>query len=172
MQQRLGLARVLIHDPQVLLLDEPASGLDPRARIEIRELLKELHRMGKTILISSHILPELADLCTSIGIIEQGELIYQGSVTDALRRARVGTTVHIVTPDDQVKAQGILAVLPGVRSVEIQNGTLVLGLDAETSDFSFIAQAMISNNLRINGIKQEDVNLETAFMRLTKGIVQ
>src|SRR5687768_18424525 len=80
MTQRLGLARVLLHEPQVLLLDEPASGLDPRARIEMRALLKELRRMGKTILVSSHILPELADICNKIGIIERGELLFNGDV--------------------------------------------------------------------------------------------
>jgi len=90
MQQRLSLARVLLHDPKVLLLDEPASGLDPRARIEIRELLKELHRMGKTILISSHILLELADLCDHLGIIEQGELKFTGTVDDIMRRVGAG----------------------------------------------------------------------------------
>src|SRR4029450_10266849 len=86
MTQRLGLARVLLHDPLVLLLDEPASGLDPRARIEFRGLLKELRNMGKTIMISSHILPELRDICNKIGIIERGQLLYDGSVNDALRR--------------------------------------------------------------------------------------
>jgi ABC-2 type transport system ATP-binding protein len=172
MKQRLSIARVLLHDPKVLLLDEPASGLDPRARIEIRALLKELHRMGKTILISSHILPELADLCTSLGIIEQGELIYQGSVAEALRRARVGTVVHVITPDDQERARLVLSELPGVQVAQMQDGMLVLNLDAETSDFSFIARAMLENKLRVQEIKQEEVNLETAFMRLTKGIVQ
>jgi len=172
MKQRLSIARVLLHDPKVLLLDEPASGLDPRARIEIRALLKELHRMGKTILISSHILPELADLCTSLGIIEQGELIYQGSVAEALRRARVGTVVHVITPDDQERARLVLSQLPGVHVAQMQDGMLVLNLDAETSDFSFIARAMLENKLRVQEIKQEEVNLETAFMRLTKGIVQ
>jgi len=172
MKQRLSIARVLLHDPKVLLLDEPASGLDPRARIEIRALLKELHRMGKTILISSHILPELADLCTSLGIIEQGELIYQGSVAEALRRARVGTVVHVITPDDQERARLVLSELPGVHVTQMQDGMLVLNLDAETSDFSFIARAMLENKLRVQEIKQEEVNLETAFMRLTKGIVQ
>jgi ABC-2 type transport system ATP-binding protein len=146
--------------------------LDPRARIEIRALLKELHRMGKTILISSHILPELADLCTSIGIIEQGELIYQGSVAEALRRARVGTVVHVITPDDQERARLALADLPGVQSAVVQDGKLMLNLDSETTDFSFIARAMLENRLRVQEIKQEEVNLETAFMRLTKGIVQ
>lgn len=172
MKQRLSIARVLLHDPKVLLLDEPASGLDPRARIEIRELLKELHRMGKTIVISSHILPELADLCTSIGILEQGELIFHGSVRDAMRRARAGTTVHVVTPDDHERARQILAKLPSVEEVQINNGTVVVNLNTETTDFSFIAQALLQNQIRIQEIKQEEVNLETAFMRLTKGIVQ
>jgi ABC-2 type transport system ATP-binding protein len=172
MKQRLSIARVLLHDPRVLLLDEPASGLDPRARIEIRELLKELHRMGKTIIISSHILPELADLCTSIGILEHGDLVFHGSVREAVRRARLGTTVHIVTPDDQERARQLLSGLPNVADVQLNNGSLVVSLSAETADFSFIAEAMLQNRLRIQEIKQEEVNLETAFMRLTKGIVQ
>jgi ABC-2 type transport system ATP-binding protein len=172
MKQRLSIARVLLHDPKLLLLDEPASGLDPRARIEIRELLKELHRMGKTILISSHILPELADLCTSLGILEQGELVFQGSVREAVRRARVGTAVQVVTPDDQERARQVLATLPNVVDVQLNNGALVVNLSQETADFSFIAQALLANKLRIQEIKPEEVNLETAFMRLTKGIVQ
>lgn len=172
MKQRLSIARVLLHDPKLLLLDEPASGLDPRARIEIRALLKELHRMGKTILISSHILPELADLCTSIGILERGEMIYQGTVAEALRLARVGTVLHVITPDDQEKARQLLAGLKGVRSAQLRNGMVVVNLERDTNDFSFIAKAMLQNDLRISEIKPEEVNLETAFMRLTKGIVQ
>lgn len=128
--------------------------------------------MGKTILISSHILPELADLCTSIGILEQGELVYQGSVAEALRRARLGTVVHVVTPDDQERARQVLAGLAGVERAELRDGQIVLDLASDTTDFSFIAQAMLQNGLRIREIKQEEVNLETAFMRLTKGIVQ
>jgi ABC-2 type transport system ATP-binding protein len=172
MKQRLSIARVLLHDPKLLLLDEPASGLDPRARIEIRELLKELHRMGKTILISSHILPELADLCTSIGILEQGELVFQGPVREAVRRARLGTVVHVVTPDDPERARQVLSTLPGVEEVQLNDGALIVSLGRDTSDFGFIAQALLQNRLRIQEIKPEEVNLETAFMRLTKGIVQ
>ncbi|MCC6358720.1 MAG: ABC transporter ATP-binding protein [Phycisphaerales bacterium] len=172
MKQRLSIARVLLHDPKVLFLDEPASGLDPRARIEIRALLKELHRMGKTILISSHILPDLADMCSSIGILERGKLLYHGSVSEALRRARVGTVLHVMTPDDQERTRLVLEQLPGVENAAIRNGAVVLTLEAETSDFSFVAQAMIANRLRISEIKQEEANLEAAFMRLTKGVVQ
>lgn len=128
--------------------------------------------MGKTILISSHILPELADLCTSIGILEQGELIFQGPVREALRRARVGTVVHVVTPDDAQRARQVLAALPHVEDVQVNDGALVVNLSAEVSDFSFIAEAMLQNKLRINELKREEVDLETAFMRLTKGVVQ
>src|SRR5437763_13939413 len=95
MKQRLSIARVLVHDPKVLLLDEPAGNLDPRARIEMRELLKELQRMRKTILISSHILPELADLCNKVEVIEQGELLYSGPVTDIVRRAATWRVLHV-----------------------------------------------------------------------------
>src|SRR5256885_6430297 len=101
MQQRLAVARVLLHDPKVLLMDEPASGLDPRARIEMRELLKELRRMGKTILISSHILPELAELCNKVGIIEQGELIFAGTVEQAMRKAKAGTVLQVAVANGQ-----------------------------------------------------------------------
>ncbi|MCA9243160.1 MAG: ABC transporter ATP-binding protein [Phycisphaerales bacterium] len=172
MKQRLSIARVLLHDPKVLFLDEPASGLDPRARIEIRALLKELHRMGKTILISSHILPELADLCTSIGIIERGEMRFKGSVTEALRRARVGSVVHVKTPDDLERARQAIINLPGVQTAEVRDSMVVASLESDTGDFSFIAQAMLAQSLRIHEIKQEEINLETAFMRLTQGIVQ
>lgn len=172
MKQRLSIARVLLHDPKVLLLDEPASGLDPRARIEIRELLKELHRMGKTIIISSHILPELADLCSSIGILERGELLFHGSVREALRRARIGTRVHVITPDDQEQARLLLEGLPNVQEAALDDGKVVLTLGTDTTDFSFIAEALLAKRLRIHEIRQEEVNLETAFMRLTKGVVQ
>ncbi len=172
MKQRLSIARVLLHDPKLLLLDEPASGLDPRARIEIRELLRELHRMGKTILISSHILPELADLCTSIGILEQGELVFQGSVREAVRRAQTGTTVRVATPDDPERARQVLSGLPDVTEVQLRNGAAIVSLNRDTNDFSFIAEAMLANKLRIAEIKAEEVDLETVFMRLTRGAVQ
>jgi len=172
MKQRLSIARVLLHDPKVLLLDEPASGLDPRARIEIRELLKELRRMGKTIIISSHILHELAELCTSVGIIEQGELLFHGPIAEIVRRARLGTRVHIRVLDQQERAHQLLAAVDRVAKVEAQNGELVVSLKEDTEDFSFLAELLLSHRFQIHHMKPEDVNLETAFMRLTKGMVQ
>jgi len=172
MQQRLSIARVLLHDPRVLLLDEPASGLDPRARIEIRELLKELRRMGKTIIISSHILHELAELCNTVGIIEQGELLFHGSIDEAVRRARVGTRVCVGVLDQKERAKQLLASTKGIRTVEDHDGQLLVEVDDGVNDFSFIARLLLDNGLRLRELREEPVNLETAFMRLTKGVVQ
>jgi ABC-2 type transport system ATP-binding protein len=172
MKQRLSIARVLVHDPKVLLLDEPAGNLDPRARIEMRELLKELRRMGKTILISSHILPELADLCNTVGIIEQGELLYSGPVADIVRKAQTGTIIHVGVTKDSEKALSLLSQHPQIESVAANNGFLKVALKQGISDYSFIPAQLISAGFAVNLLKEEEVNLETAFMRLTKGMVQ
>src|SRR5580704_1917766 len=144
MKQRLSIARVLVHDPKVLLLDEPAGNLDPRARIEMRELLKELRRMGKTILISSHILPELADLCNTVGIIEQGELLYSGPVADIVRKAKVGTVLQVSVVKGEEQAAALLAQHPSVESVAPNNGFIQVCLKTGIQDFSFIASKLIS----------------------------
>src|SRR4051812_37576128 len=172
MKQRLSIARVLVHDPKVLLLDEPAGNLDPRARIEMRELLKELRRMGKTILISSHILPELADLCNTVGIIEQGELLYSGPVADIVRRARVGTVLHVSVAKNQEQAAALLAQSPQVESVNPNNGFLEVALKSGVTDYTFVPKALVTAGFQLTMLKEEEVNLETAFMRLTKGMVQ
>jgi ABC-2 type transport system ATP-binding protein len=170
MQQRLSVARVLLHDPKVLLMDEPASGLDPRARIEMRELLKELHRMGKTILISSHILLELADLCNKVGIIEQGELKFVGTTDEMLQRARTGNVVH-VTVDRTDAAAETLRQMEGVVGVERGGAVLKVSLD-ESHSAADIAGRLVHDGYRLLHLENEKVNLETAFMRLTKGLVQ
>ena len=172
MQQRLSIARVLLHDPRVLLLDEPASGLDPRARIEIRELLKELRRMGKTIIISSHILHELAELCGTVGIIEQGELLHHGPISEIVNRVRRGTKLHICVTEQQDLAALLLQRTKGVKNVEQRDGKLVVELEKQTHDFSGLCRLLLDNNFKVREIKEEEVNLETAFMRLTKGMVQ
>ena len=172
MKQRLSIARVLVHDPKVLLLDEPAGNLDPRARIEMRELLKELRRMGKTILISSHILPELADLCNKVGIIEQGELIYSGPVSDIIRRAKAGTVLHVSVQSDQIGAAALLAQDPNVAEAENVDGHIQVTLRDGIDDYSFVPHRLVAAGYRLTLLKEEEVNLETAFMRLTKGMVQ
>jgi ABC-2 type transport system ATP-binding protein len=172
MKQRLSIARVLVHDPKVLLLDEPAGNLDPRARIEMRELLKELRRMGKTILISSHILPELADLCNTVGIIEQGELLYSGPVADIVRRARAGTIVQVGVVRAPEQAAALLSQHPDVETVSPNNGFIQVALKTGITDYTFIPTQLLQAGFQINLLKEEEVNLETAFMRLTKGMVQ
>jgi ABC-2 type transport system ATP-binding protein len=172
MKQRLSIARVLVHDPKVLLLDEPAGNLDPRARIEMRELLKELRRMGKTIVISSHILPELADLCNTVGIIEQGELLYSGPVADIVKRARAGMVIVVGVVRAPEQAAALLAQHPDVDTVSPNNGFIQVSLKDGVQDFSFIASQLIAGGFQVNLIREEEVNLETAFMRLTKGMVQ
>jgi len=175
MQQRLSIARVLLHDPKVLLLDEPASGLDPRARIEIRELLKELRNMGKTILISSHILHELAELCNTVGIIERGELLYQGTVRDIMRRARAEHVVHIGVENRAEEAAVYLKSVAGIDRVTVRRGDSGPVIDVAINDragitISELPNRLITQGYRINLFTEEQVNLETAFMHLTKGI--
>ncbi|WP_425397848.1 ABC transporter ATP-binding protein [Aeoliella sp.] len=170
MTQRLGLARVLLHDPQVLLLDEPASGLDPRARIEIRGLLKELRNMGKTIMVSSHILPELADICNKIGIIEKGELIVNADVDSVMKQVRQQMVLKIRVLGDMQAALEIVKAHPTVESAELTEKDITATLIAEADDPSELAAALIAANHRLTMLKEDEINLETAFMALTKGI--
>jgi ABC-2 type transport system ATP-binding protein len=172
MKQRLSVARVLLHDPKLLLLDEPAGNLDPRARIELRELLKTLRNMGKTIVISSHILPELQDLCNTVGIIERGELIYSGPWTDIVKKARTGTILHVAVKDNQAQAGALLAQDENIESVQPNNGFLEISIKSGIEDYSFVPQRLVQNGYRLMMLREEEVNLETAFMRLTKGMVQ
>jgi ABC-2 type transport system ATP-binding protein len=173
MTQRLGLARVLLHEPQVLLLDEPASGLDPRARIEMRSLLKELRNMGKTILVSSHILPELADICNKIGIIERGQLLFDGDVQSAIKQVRQHTIYYVSVAHEQNPAarehlEGHLDVLKVEDHAE--EDCLRVTLAEGVTDGSFIPELMIRNGLRLKMLKEEEIDLEDVFMGITKGI--
>lgn len=173
MTQRLGLARVLLHEPQVLLLDEPASGLDPRARIDMRNLLKELRKMGKTILVSSHILPELADICNKIGIIEQGQLLFDGDVESAIRKVRQHTTLRVAVADGlNAKAREQLASHPDISSVQLKadEDALIVTLRDQIQDGSFIAEILVKNGFRLKLLKEDEIDLEDVFMGITKGI--
>ena len=170
MTQRLGLARVLLHDPQVLLLDEPASGLDPRARIEIRSLLKELRNLGKTIMVSSHILPELADVCNKIGIIERGELLVSADVTDVMRRVRRQPLIEVGIVGKLDDAAKLLQQHDVVEKIDIRDGRLFVLLREGTQDYSDLPTILISAGFKLSVFKEDEINLETAFMALTKGI--
>ena len=170
MNQRLGLARVLLHDPQVLLLDEPASGLDPRARIEIRTLLKRLGTMGKTIMVSSHILPELADICNKVGIIERGELVFNDTVAELLKKARPHTVLNINVTGDRGAAAKLLRSHKLVNQVTDSEKHLTVTLVDGERDYSDLATQLVGAGHRLTLLREEELNLETAFMALTKGI--
>jgi len=173
MKQRLCLAKTLVHDPQVLLLDEPASGLDPRARIELRELLKELRNMGKTILISSHILTELEDFCTKVGIMEKGNLQFAGSISEIRDKLRGALVIEVKIKEGFVeKAEEIFLAKPEVEEVEREGNLLYIHLPLDLENEDYVMDILVENGIKFSGIRELEVDLEDVFMKLTKGIVQ
>jgi ABC-2 type transport system ATP-binding protein len=169
MKQRLALARVLLPDPQLLLLDEPTSGLDPRARIEVRELLKALRDMGKTILISSHILEELSQLCTRIGIIEAGHMVASGSVTDIYRQLQLKRVIHLRCVDPPSDLAERIGRIPGVFSVETHVDRWAIKLNEDQLSVADLHDALVQERARIIMFQPEAMDMETAFMKLTEG---
>jgi ABC-2 type transport system ATP-binding protein len=174
MRQRLALARVLIHDPDVLLLDEPASGLDPRARIEIRELLKELRNMGKTILISSHILSELGELCNKVGIIERGKLLFSGPVSEILAKVRSNEVALVQVREAPERAAAALMEHDLIIRAEVladREGWIEVEVDKGADDVSFVTRLLIERSFAVLSIREQEIDLEEAFMQVTKGQV-
>ncbi len=172
MQQRLGLARVLIHDPQLLLLDEPASGLDPRARIELMAILQELQRMGKTIIISSHILRELETLCNRVAIIEKGRLIYSGPVQGVRDQMSTGRVVWVRVTSDPNQAIELLKAHPDVTDVRSTDGELKVTLAAHDTDHSLIADLLVRGGAQLVELREDELGLEEVFLRVTRGETQ
>jgi ABC-2 type transport system ATP-binding protein len=168
--QRLGLARVLLHDPQVLLLDEPLSGLDPRARIEMRNLLKRLGTLGKTIIVSSHILPELADVCNKIGIIDRGVMTVNGKVSEVMRQLRKNIVLLVKVASDRTAAQRDLSDHPSVEKVELRGETLAVTLREDVRQFSDLATLLVERKHQLIMFREDELDLESAFMALTKGM--
>jgi ABC-2 type transport system ATP-binding protein len=167
--QRLGLARTLLHDPQVLLLDEPLSGLDPRARIEMRALLRRLSGLGKTIIVSSHILPELADLCNKVGIIDKGVLKHNAAVVDVLKQVRERTVLHIQVAGEPDAAARLLEQSPLVAEVTINKGQIDVTLHKGVEDYTELPSLLVAAGHKLKLFREEELNLESAFMLLTKG---
>jgi ABC-2 type transport system ATP-binding protein len=180
MTQRLALARTLIHDPKLLILDEPASGLDPRARVVLRELLKELSRMGKTIIISSHILTELTEMCSHVGIIERGVLLASGKVSDILRRLNqhlrvIKLRVRPVKPEKIELFKAALLSGPGVkaaRPLESQGQTdWELQVEGNDTELSLLLRYFVEKNIPLFSFSEQPTNLEEIFLQVTRGYV-
>jgi ABC-2 type transport system ATP-binding protein len=171
MQQRLCLAHALVHDPQVLLLDEPASGLDPRARVELRELLRELRSLGKTILVSSHILPELEELCTSVAIIDRGQVLAQGRVSDIERRLRVGAVFRVRVlggEDSHEAARAWFATQPDVVTADLlDDQTIELGFHGDDEGSARLLATAVGAGLRIATFSRAASDLEELFLQVT-----
>lgn len=178
MKQRLSLARCLIHDPQVLLLDEPASGLDPRARVEIRALLVELSKMGKTVFFSTHILADVAEICNRVAILEAGQLVALGTLEELHELVMPRRRVEVTLLGEVEDAQKLLGDLPGVEAVEplptgADNGRKKLAFEFSGDDagLSEILNRMVSAGLPVMTYTEDQRDLEEVFMRATKGVV-
>ena len=167
LKQRACLARALVHDPKVLLLDEPASGLDPRARVEMREILKELQRMGKTIVISSHILPELTELCSMVGIIDRGRVRATGPVREVVAQLSSGKRLRISVLEDAPRAESVLAQLPSIQHVETINGAIEAQYDGDQSVVADILLSLTSAGIKVSNFTQVEGGLEDAFLKAT-----
>jgi ABC-2 type transport system ATP-binding protein len=172
MKQRLCLAKTLVHDPPVLILDEPASGLDPRARLEMKALLNELKQMGKTILISSHILSELADFCTSIGIIERGKMLAAGSIQEIQQQIRSHRVIKVRVLDATTdRAAGILRDDPSIGTVEAYDHTITAEFEGQDPDMARLLGSLVNGGIVVQSFAEEPLSLEEVFMMITKGIV-
>lgn len=175
MKQRLCLAKTLVHDPKVLLLDEPASGLDPRARIEFRALLKELQQMGKTIFVSSHILPELADFCNVVGIMERGHLVVAGRVHDIVQRLEGHAVIDVRWnggPEIGQRALQVLAGHPLIKETRLEGAHLQIDWTGSHDELPPVLQSLVQNGVPVATFAPRQADLEDVFMKVTKGFVQ
>ena len=171
MKQRLCLAKTLVHDPPVLILDEPSSGLDPRARLEVKALLKELRRMGKTILISSHILSELADTCTSIGIIERGQLLMHGPIDEVYRRIRGNRLINVKVMEGFDTALSIIRSTPEATDIQVFGQRIQVELNLNDGQVDELLRKLIHAGVRMTSFGEKEPTLEDVFMMVTKGLV-
>lgn len=172
MKQRLCVARALLHNPKLLILDEPSSGLDPRARVEMKELLKNLHSMGKTIVISSHILSELSEMCNSIGIMNRGQLVRAGLIEDIMQQVAGGKRINIHVVSDMEPAVRIMKEQTGVAVESVRENELIISHGGTDEEVCALIAQLIQNGVILTGFHREEGSLESLFMQLTGGGAQ
>lgn len=169
MKQRLCVARALLHNPKLLILDEPNSGLDPRARVEMKELLKNLHSMGKTIVISSHILSELSEMCNSIGIMNHGQLVAAGKIEDIMNHLSGGKKIHVRVASEMEKAVRIIREYAGANVESVLENEVIISHNGSDEDICALIGSLIQNQVLLTGFYKEEGSLESLFMQLTGG---
>lgn len=169
MKQRLCVARALLHNPKLLILDEPNSGLDPRARVEMKELLKNLHSMGKTIVISSHILSELSEMCNSIGIMNRGQLVAAGKIEDIMNHLSGGKKIHVRVVSEMEKAVRIIREHAGANVESVLENEVIISHNGSDEDICALIGSLIQNQVLLTGFYKEEGSLESLFMQLTGG---
>ncbi|MCH5255144.1 MAG: ABC transporter ATP-binding protein [Lachnospiraceae bacterium] len=169
MKQRLCVARALLHNPRLLILDEPNSGLDPRARVEMKELLKNLHSMGKTIVISSHILSELSEMCNSIGIMHHGQLVAAGRIEDIMNHISGGNRIHIRLVSDMESAVRMLREQAGITVESVRENEVIINYGGTEEEICALIGQLIHNHVVLTGFYREEGSLESLFMQLTGG---
>jgi len=169
MKQRLCLARSLVHNPELLVLDEPASGMDPRARVEMKEILRTLKDMGKTIIISSHILPELSELCTSIGIIDRGRMVISGTVDEIMQQVYSKRFIKIKIRDKVDECVKIMQESPLITSINKDENLIEAGFEGNEEEMAVLLKELVLRDIPVISFGQMDGNLEDVFMKVTKG---
>ncbi len=169
MKQRLCVARALLHNPKLLILDEPNSGLDPRARVEMKELLKNLHSMGKTIVISSHILSELSEMCNSIGIMNRGQLVAAGKIEEIMNHLSGGKKIHVRVNSEMEKAVRIIKEHAGANVESVLENEVIISHNGSDEEICALIGSLIQNQVLLTGFYKEEGNLESLFMQLTGG---
>ena len=169
MKQRLCVARALIHNPQLLILDEPASGLDPRARFEMKEVMKNLGSMGKTIIISSHILPELGEMCNCIGVMEKGNLVASGKVEEITKHSRHSNPLTIQILENKALAIQILKQTPLVEKISIRDDAIIIAFSGDDNEMAQLLSSLVMNGVKVCNFNREKGNLETLFLEITGG---
>jgi len=167
MHQRVGLARTLLHDPEILILDEPASGLDPYARVQMRETIRRLRRAGKTILLSSHILPELASVCDAVGILEKGRLAAVGAVDEITRRRKEHMVITVLVDSNPEEAVRVCRAVPEVEDVRVSGNELRVRFSGTRAQVADLNRALVERGVRVMELREEEVDLETVFLSVT-----
>ncbi|GAA0109951.1 ABC transporter ATP-binding protein [Clostridium tertium] len=168
MKQRLCLARCLVHNPELLILDEPASGMDPRARFEMKGILKNLKEMGKTIIVSSHILSELGEICTRIGIIKNGSIVCEGTVEEVMLRASGTAPINITVMEDPEKAIEVLKQIPDVKEISLDGNKVTASVAGGDKEAKEILKALVTQEVSVIGFAKAVGNLEDVFIQITE----